>query len=348
MGATFTKDHPLANQRSNVQELLIFAHQVLRKLSRKTPLSARQIQLQLEAEGIQRDIRSVQRLLKTLAETFEEIDCQKTSRPYSYRWRSDAKPLTVSQVSATEALLLRLSELHLNNVLPANLKQALQGFFLEAEIELASQDKSSRTRGWLEKIAQIPAAHRLIPAHVDELILDAVTNCLFENKKLRFDYKTRAGEIRSYLTIPLALVERGPTIYLVAEIETDSPDARTPRRRVFALHRFLEARATTIYFTPPVDFSLSSFLNDESYMYGSGKHLRITFETTRDAGTHLTESKSSADQTHMETELGFQFTATLPDSLETRTWLSSFGPELRLLKLEPLHSKQFLAQENLS
>ena len=322
--------------KQNVFETLKFAEEVLRLLSRLQYKSAEEIQSSLQAVGIERNIRTVQRMLTTLSEEYPQyVDCKRDTKPYSYRIKPHTNPLTISTMGEPEALVLRMADRWFNNLLPAQMKKAVKDYFKEADLLLGGRDKSSNALDWIEKVAQVSSTHRLVPSEVDQDILDEVTHCLYNNNILRSRYKNRLGKVSNPSIGPLGLFERGPTLYLVG-IELDDNKEVISDRKAYAMHRFLSASGSNQTFDRPEDFVLSKFLEDEGYMFSSGHYLRVTFETTEPAGYHLTESKASEDQVFKETEMGYMFTATLPDSLETKNWLKSFGSELRLHRLEPV------------
>ena len=71
---------------------LKFHLELLRLIPKNYSISSLELREKLLALGIERDLRSIQRALNTLCEQFE-IDCNTNDKPYSYRWKPDAKGL---------------------------------------------------------------------------------------------------------------------------------------------------------------------------------------------------------------------------------------------------------------
>ena len=71
---------------------LKFHLELLRLIPKNYSISSLELREKLLALGIERDLRSIQRALNTLCEQFE-INCNTNDKPYSYRWKPDAKGL---------------------------------------------------------------------------------------------------------------------------------------------------------------------------------------------------------------------------------------------------------------
>ncbi len=78
-----------------------------------------------------RELRSIQRLLENLS-----VERDESSKPYRYRWKPDAKGLSLPGLSPQEALLLTLAEQQLGHLLPARLMKSMEGFFNQARGQL--------------------------------------------------------------------------------------------------------------------------------------------------------------------------------------------------------------------
>ena len=72
---------------------LKFHLELLRLIPKNYSISSLELREKLLALGIERDLRSIQRALNTLCEQFWKIDCNTNDKPYSYRWKPDAKGL---------------------------------------------------------------------------------------------------------------------------------------------------------------------------------------------------------------------------------------------------------------
>ena len=105
--------------------------ELLRRIPRGRKVSAPELHEQLVEAGIERDLRTVQRQLEMLAENFD-IERDDKSKPYGYRWKENARGLSMPMMTEQEALLLALAERQLRSLLPASLMRSMEGFFAQA------------------------------------------------------------------------------------------------------------------------------------------------------------------------------------------------------------------------
>lgn len=64
-----------------------------------------------------RDLRTIQRMLETFSEHFD-IERDDRSKPYGFRWQEASRGMAVSHLTPQESLLLQLAQEHLRNLLP--------------------------------------------------------------------------------------------------------------------------------------------------------------------------------------------------------------------------------------
>ncbi|BBI68318.1 WYL domain-containing protein [Psychrobacter sp. KH172YL61] len=146
--------------------------------------------------------------------------------------------------------------------------------------------------------------------------------------------RSNKSEASEYTLNPIAIIQRGVIIYLLAT-RTDDPDATI---RTFALHRFdrveiLESAAKT-----PDNFQLDTYLDEGSMgfshpLFGElaerGKNTAVELKFTQKAGRSLTESKLSDDQivtSNDDDTLTIKATVNLTSQLVW--WLRGFGSGL--------------------
>lgn len=124
-------------KNSTTQESLIIALELLKRIPKSGAIQASELHQQLQQLGIERDKRSIYRILDTLCEHFNGLICDKRSKPYGYRWDKNAAPVFFNaQLQPQEALLLSLAEQYLTNLLPANVTGSLESFFNQAKQQL--------------------------------------------------------------------------------------------------------------------------------------------------------------------------------------------------------------------
>ena len=268
--------------------------------------------------GYEREMRTIQRQLETLSE-FYDIERDDSSKPYRYRWKENAKGLSLPGLSAQESLLLTLAEQQLRNLLPAKLMNSMQGFFKQARGQLDGNGRSQPEREWLDKVRVVSTSQPLLPPKVHSNVFEQVSNALYGNQWLDVSYQNAAGKKTSSRVMPLGLAQQGPRMYLVCRF--DGYD----NERCLALHRMISANASTLTFDRPKDFDLKQFDNHERFGYGDGTKIRLSFRIEKEAGLHIVECPLSLDQQVVEMHDAYEITATVVDSAMLDWWLRGFG-----------------------
>ena len=291
----------------------------MQRVSRHRSTTAKELHRQLRDAGIERDIRSIQRILKFLVEHFD-VECDYDTKPYRYRWKKNAQGILIPSLGLNEALMLTLAERFLRDLVPSGTLPSLESVLDRADERIEKQELHKQ---WLEKVRYAYPTPILVPPQVDQQVLDVVSECLFNNRRLRLQYTNRTGEQRDWIVSPLGLVSRAQVLYLIAVFD----DNRTPYR--FALHRINAVHATTIAFVPPDDFDIDKCIAQYGFTPSTGKTVQLDFHIDQRAGQHLTESKLSEDQTCDLIGSEYHITATVLDSVELRHWLRGFGNEIR-------------------
>lgn len=305
-------------KRPDALETLQLSHELLRRIPKGRTITAPELHQQLTEAGFERDMRTIQRQLETLAEYYE-LDRDETTKPFRYSWKPYARGLSLPSLSAQEALLLTLAEQHLRNLLPTRLMKSMEGFFVQARGQLADQKTATRDREWLDKVRVVGTSQPLLPPKIDPDVFDQVSNALYGNQWLEVDYKNAAGKRAKNRVMPLGLAQQGTRMYLVCRF--DGYD----NERSLALNRIVSARASTLTFDRPAEFDLKKYEDDGRFGYGKGEHIRLQFRIDKEAGLHLLESLLSADQEVKELAEEYEITATVVDSAMLDWWLRGFG-----------------------
>ena len=325
--------------RREITDTLQFALAVLALIPHRLHKTAEDIRDELEANSIRRDLRSVQRMLKTLADFYPQLEVYTERRPFGYRWGTQAPKIMLPSMSSIEALLLVMSQNYLRNFLPQDLNNSLQSFFLEANAVLKAQATDQSAKDWLEKVRFSPPTQPLIPPQIDPELIETVTHCLFNNLEMALTYQNRRGKMSEYVVHPYGLIDRAPVLYLVA----DSLRAAEADRRIrtFAAHRMLKARELSHTFDRPVDFDLDEYVTEGRHMFGKGERVKLCFEIRGSPGVHLQEAHLSDDQEIEELDDGWlRVTATVNESLELKRWMNGFGDDIRAVDMTFLGKAQ--------
>ena len=303
--------------------------EILRSLPKRQKITVQDICKRLESLGIVRSERTIQRILEKLCEHYD-IDCDMSSKPYGYRWKSHSAGLSLPFLNEAESLLLMLAEQHLHQLLPARTLAALTPIFEQARKKLVHDAHDKPEREWLGKIAVVPTSQPLIPAPIAAAILENVSTALYQNKYLDITYQNQKNATIAARIQPLALVQQGATLYLVARF------AGYDNERHLALHRLRSATPSTMGFTRPKDFNLERYQAEGRFGFGEGKKIRLSFDIERIAGYHLTQTPLSHDQTTSEYPNYYHISATVIDSEMLNWWLAKFGTQIRNITKTPL------------
>ncbi|MHA3056604.1 hypothetical protein ACX1NT_01580 [Acinetobacter sp. ANC 5584] len=94
-------------------------------------VSTNDIEKHLEAKGIKATQRTIQRDLNLL-ETLFPIECRRDCMPYSWRWKKVEK--SIKGLSLSQALILRLVDEQLSDILPEHTQHELLPLFQKARL----------------------------------------------------------------------------------------------------------------------------------------------------------------------------------------------------------------------
>ncbi len=316
-------------KRPDNQETLVFALELLRRIPRKSKVTAKELQVQLQGAGLKKNLRTVQRQLKMLNERFD-IECDDREKPYGYRWKEQAEGFSVPRLSLQDSLLLTLAEQYLRKILPARLMKSMKGFFTQARYELEYHSGRHPEQEWLSKVRIVDTTQPLLPPKIKPDVLEAVSNALYENKWLKLKYENADGKRGNYRVMPLGLAQQGPRLYLVCRFQDFDNE------RSLALHRIISAEVSTMSFDRPSEFDLKKYDDDGRFGFGEGERIRLTFRIAKPNGLHLLESPLSKDQQVTELDEEYEITATVVDTEQLNWWLRGFGDTVKDVEKEPI------------
>lgn len=118
-------------------------------------VSTEDIQKYLKENGIDAQIRSIQRDL-TVLEQILPLESKKEDKPYSWRWQRMANT-SIHGLSMSQALALRIVETELKGVIPDDLYHRLSPLFIKAQfIRGISDINSSKQKSVAEFIDSSP------------------------------------------------------------------------------------------------------------------------------------------------------------------------------------------------
>lgn len=306
-------------KRPDTRETVLLALELLKRIPRSQKVSARDLHAQLP-EALSRDLRTVQRQLDMLADSFE-IERDDSSKPYGYRWKERAAGLSLPSLTEQESLLLTLAEEHLRNLLPAGLMKSMAGFFTQARRRLDPHGSAHRARDWLGKVRVVRETQPLMAPRIAPGIFEVVSNALYADRWLSLDYRNANGKRAPVNVMPLGLAQQGPRLYLVCRFEGFENE------RSLALHRIAKAEMGAA-FVRPRDFDLKRYDDDGRFGFGEGRRITLVIQIDKSAGQHLLESPLSPEQRVEELEDAYEITASVIESAQLRWWLRGFGDAL--------------------
>lgn len=323
------------SQRPETIETIRLAIELLRRIPRHRKVTASELHQQLQAMGLQRDLRTIQRQLEMLSEQFE-IERDDSSKPYGYRWKDRAVGMALPMLTEHESVMLLMAQQQLTHLLPANLMLAMKSFFEQAQANLSSSrlgghGQTAQTKlsnEWLKKVRVVSTNQPLLPPHIAPGVFEAVSNALYANQWLDIDYQNAKRQHKTARVMPLGLAQQGPRMYLVCRFEGYDNE------RSLALHRFTSATATEFTFERPADFDLQAYDDEGRFGVSDGQRVKLQFTVTKGAGLHLLESPLSSDQTVEERENNYMISATVAETQLLRRWLRGFRDDILDLRVQ--------------
>ena len=320
----------MTKRQSSLDTALLLI-ELLKRIPKNWYITAQQLQQQLADMGMDRNIHTIQRHLKTLVESGHyAIDMDTRSKPYGYRWSKAAGGFTVNSLSVQESLILRMSHEYLQNLLPSSVMDSMSGFFEEADRNICQSLESKKESDWLSKVVVASETQPLLPPELKPGVFNEVSSALYKNLWLDVVYKNAQGSVKEKSVMPLGLVQQGARLYLVCRFRGYNNE------RALALHRLQSARVTTLIFERPKNFDLQQFSHDGRLTFGNGEKVRLSFSIEKDAGLHLLESRLSEDQIHTETDDCYEISATVVQSKRLTWWLEGFGDKVQGISIQSL------------
>ncbi len=263
----------------------------------------------------------------------------------------DSRLKLFPKFSIGEIIGFRLMELLLKPLLPKESYHALQPYLNAARNQYEMMPKWDKTNTWEKKVRVVPPTQPLLPPEPplalsegttreqwqrnQEIIRDAILEGLFKNQQCEIEYQQLWRDKPVHWAIhPLVYLQRGPAFYLLCMIN-DFTDVRQ-----LALHRMLSAKVLEDDARKPVGFNIDQEVERSQGMGGSGEPIRLVARFWKYVGSHLMETRLSADQiVDDEDDSHFRLTAMVNDTAQLRWWLLSFGSKVEVLEPENLRGE---------
>lgn len=288
----------------------------------------------LQSDGYDVSDRTVQRDLNELSLVFP-LTVDDREKPYGWSWQKDAPSFNLPGLTMPEALTLTLAEQHLKSLLPMSMMSQLKPYFDAARQRLDAEPQPHRGRSWLDKVRTVPSTQPLIPPKVRPEAQAVITEALLQERQVDIQYRKRGEKKDSiYRMHPLALVQRGPMLYLYCRL-FDFEDVR-----ILAMNRITSATLLNEVAIYPKGFSLDEKVEAGVWSFGEGKKVSIELLFETGSGSHLLESPLSKDQKFEELDDGkLKIIATVADTPQLRWWLLGLGTNVEVLSPLPLRGE---------
>ena len=306
-------------------------------------VTVQDIRKSLEGGGFTISERSIQRDLNDLSGSFP-LYCDNRERPYGWSWQKDAASFDLPGLTVPEALTLAMVEQHLRDLLPASMVDQMRPYFSAAHRRLDAEPKPHRGRSWLDKVRTVPPTQQLLAPKIDIAVQHVVTDALLHERQVKIQYRKRGHKSAvEYRIHPLALVQRGPMMYLYCRF-FDHEDART-----LALHRIVSAEILDELAKYPSGFSLDRQIALGTWGFGAGKMIYIELVFAPGYGDHLFETPLSKDQQIKElADHHLRITATVPDTPQLEWWVMGFGAGVEVVAPSDLRGRVSITVQELS
>ncbi len=298
--------------------------EILNILAKKKQ-GTQQIREALAEKGIDLTLRSVQRNLETLSESFPITSDHQN--PAGWCWAEDCGLLDLPTMNSNTALTLKLTEQYLSEMLPQGCVAALQPYFKRAS-NLLNEVRGTGLGEWSGRVAKICRQQQLCLPEVNVDVLGQVFQALFEERQLSVSYQKLDHKQPVERNLhPLGLVFDNGVVYLVATV-WNYQDARQ-----FALHRMLSAKMLDHKAKRKKEFCLEKYIAEGNFSFPNPLGpIRLRLQVNDWLAGFLRERKLSEDQVIIDQEGGTIIEATVADTDQLMWWLLGHGTKVEVLE----------------
>ncbi|MDB5781271.1 WYL domain-containing protein [Caballeronia mineralivorans] len=257
----------------------------------------------------------------------------------------------VNLMGASEAVAFHILRRFAGNKLPDAVTMDIEPLFKAAEVRLSQEKADSRVyRSWADKVDSVDGAFALIRPKLGPEIFQTVATATFFERELLVQYRPaykgdQAEEPKAKPLWPLALVESGGVMYMVAQDPAHAPRPEKGKtkwlRTLYRLDRIGSVTESGKTFAYPHDFKLRAYIETEqAFDFLPEAPVRLELAFDGNAGNHLKETPMAKDQ-----EIGalpdgrLTVSGTVAPSLKLRWWLRSIGPDVEILAPQSLREE---------
>jgi predicted DNA-binding transcriptional regulator YafY len=324
-----------ANKNANT---LLRQQTLLKFIPANEGIKSAELLYKLKSEGFEVTQRTLQRDLEVLSQYFP-IYSETDTKPYLWRWSGlGINRSHIDSLSLTDALSLMLVEKSLQQLLPPSMQRHLQHNF-EHSRQLLNTLKDDDNAQWFDKVASVMPDSGFKPPSIDDGLLTEIQGALLKDQTIVVSYlKTKNTTAVEYSLMPLALVQRGHVLYVIAQDITKG--ANTAQIKRFAMHRFQTVTRTHEQGIRPQNFNLQQYLQDGAMQFGNGDKLAFKAIVTEELAFYLNESPMSDDMKIIQSEDGaYQLSATVINGWQLNWWLRGQGANIEVVEPQELRAR---------
>ncbi|SEB99476.1 WYL domain-containing protein [Burkholderia sp. WP9] len=257
----------------------------------------------------------------------------------------------VGLMSASAAVAFHILQRFAGNKLPDAVIKDIEPLFKAAEARLSQEKADSLLyRSWADKVDSVDGAFALIRPKLRPEVFQTVVTATFFERELLVQYGpaykgNRAEEPKVKPLWPLALVESGGIMYMVAQDPAHAPQPEKGKpgwlRTLYRLDRIGSATESGKTFAYPQDFKLRTYIEaEQAFDFLPEEPARLELAFDGNAGNHLKETPMARDQ-EIETlaDGRMKVSGTVVPSLKLRWWLRSIGPDVEILAPKSLREE---------
>ena len=309
--------------------------EMLKLIPRERKTTVKELQNKLEGLGYSVNRRTLERDLDRLSIPFA-IEADTRSKPYGWRYALNMHPANIPGLTSSEALTMVLLETYLKTLLPVAIADNLASHFSAARHSLSVEHSDSKLQSWLKKVKVLSPGQHLLAPTIDPSIQRTVYNALMQGYQLEMDYlAANSTEAKHYGSVHLqGLVQYGSVIYLVVTINDHSD------LRLLVLHRIQKVALKEVPLSPLENFDLQAYIDQGGFGFGeTSVPIELVALFKNGAGHHLIETPLAVDQQIERLDpQTLKITAEVLDTPGLQRWLSSFGPDVKVLSPEALRT----------
>lgn len=296
--------------------------EILKLLPSRAPgKTATELTQELQDRDFDAEVRTVQRDMNSLVQIFP-IETDDSERAFRWHWVPTAA-FDLPGLALPDALSLHMVEHSLRTLVPGSMLSALEPRFRAATQRLESLGETNRVVRWTNKVRAVdPALPRLLPM-INEGVLAQVQEALLKEEQILVGYQAAgATNPKQHQLSPLALVQRGAVIFLVATIASQPEKGPI----LWSLHRMSAVEKAYVNAVRPKDFDVDDYIAQGALQFGSGKQIRLEARVSQRLANELAEARLSEDQSFNADRT--QVTATVADTWQLRWWILSKAEEI--------------------